>query len=117
MPTVDDLSESNYITKNDVEPPVLATIKCWKLEDVSLQTAEEKTKYVLYFEELDKGLVLNKTNGNRIARVANSADFDDWPGVKVVLYNDPDVEFGGKITGGIRVRAPKNQKQEDEIPF
>jgi hypothetical protein len=26
-----------------------------------------------------------------------------------VLYNDPNVSFGGKITGGIRVRKPKNQ--------
>jgi hypothetical protein len=26
-----------------------------------------------------------------------------------VLYHEPNVEFGGDIIGGIRVRAPRNQ--------
>jgi hypothetical protein len=39
--------------------------------------------------------------------VFNSEDTDDWTGKKIVLYNDPNVSYAGKIIGGIRVRAPK----------
>lgn len=116
-PTVDDLKSSSYLTKSDVQPPKLLTIKEWKKEDVSMENQPASMKYVLYFEEEEKGLVLNNTNGKRIARVSGSVDFDNWPGTKVVLYNDPDVEFAGKTVGGIRIRAPKDQQQEEQIPF
>ena len=118
MPTVDDLKESKYLTKGDVGNGKLLTIKEWKKEDVSMENQPASMKYVLYFDEEKKGLVLNNTNGKRIQSVAGSADFDDWAGTKVVLYNDPDVEFAGKTVGGIRIRAPKNQQQEEQdIPF
>jgi hypothetical protein len=32
-----------------------------------------------------------------------------------VVYYDPNVEFGGKLVGGLRVRAPRNQPARTPI--
>ncbi len=107
MPTVNDLGQSKYLTKNDVEPDVLVTIVSYGRVDLSQDKEPAKIRYALNFKELDKPLVLNKTNGNRIAKVTGSEDFDDWIGKQIVLFNDEMVEFGGKLVGGIRVRMPR----------
>lgn len=107
MPTVNDLKSSKFLTKQDVEPDVLVTIKSWSKMDVSMETQAEEMKFVLNFKELDKPLVLNMTNGLLIADIAGSEDFDHWVGKQIVLYNDETVMFAGKRTGGIRVRASK----------
>lgn len=124
MPTVDDLGKSNYISKNDVGKGILLTIKSYEKKDVGI--GRESIEWVFYFEEHEKGFIVKKTNGNLIAAVVGSADFDDWIGEKIVLYIDPTVDFQGKLIGGIRVRKPKNQPsndvspqppEEDDIPF
>lgn len=107
MPSVSDLKTSKYLTKHDVDPPILVTIKSYKKMNVAADGNDPDLKYVFYFNEVEKPLVLNVTNGNIIASIAGSDDFDHWLGVKIVLLNDPTISFGGKMTGGIRVRAPK----------
>ncbi len=62
----------------------------------------------MHFQEVDKPCVLNSTNGQIIASITKSEDTDNWAGHKIVLYDDPNVSFGGKLVGGIRVRAPRN---------
>ena len=37
-------------------------------------------------------------------------DFQNWIGIRIVLYRDPNIAFRGKITGGIRCRAPNPAK-------
>lgn len=34
----------------------------------------------------------------------------------MVLYDDPNVSFGGKLVGGIRVRAARNQAAPKSQP-
>lgn len=123
MPTIHDLKNSQFLTKEDVDPAVKATIKSYELMDVSMENESRKDKYVLHFEELDKPMVLNVTNGSLIAAITGSEDFDGWIGQTIVLYNDKSIMFQGKITGGIRVRAMKKQEtppakiDSDDIPF
>jgi len=69
----------------------------------------EKLRWVLYFDEAEKGLVLNSTNAQIIGQFLGSEETDTWTGKKVVLYDDPSVAFGHKLVGGIRARAPRNQ--------
>lgn len=64
-------------------------------------------RWALHFRELDKPMILNSTNGQIIAKITGSEESDDWDGKQIVLYHDPNVSFGGKLVGGIRVRAPK----------
>jgi len=102
-----DLTPSKYLKQSDVEPPKLVTIAgVEKVKFDDKGTAKEK--WAMSFRELDKPLLLNKTNINRTVKATGTDDVEDWRGKKVVLYFDPDVEFGGDIVGGIRIRAPKN---------
>jgi hypothetical protein len=74
-------------------------------------------KVILYFAESEKGMVLNSTNAQMIAKltgVENNID-TGWVGFQIVLYDDPNVSFSGKITGGIRVRAPKQGMKKIDI--
>lgn len=109
MPSVNDLKQSKFLTKADVIPPVLVTIRGYEQVNVAKDGVEPEHKWALQFDELEKPLVLNSTNGQIIAAITGSEDFDGWIGHKVVLYNDPNISFGGKLTGGIRCRAPRNQ--------
>ena len=107
MPNVNDLRNSQFLTKEDVTPDKLVTIKGYKEMDVSMDNKPTEMKYVLQLEEFEKPLVLNKTNGLLIASITGSEEFDDWIGRKVVLYNEPSISYNNKLTGGIRVRAIK----------
>ena len=73
----------------------------------------EDMQFLMWFEELDKALVLKPTNAQICQMICNGEeDTDDWVGFKVVLFNDPNVSFAGKITGGIRLRKPKAAVQQ-----
>jgi hypothetical protein len=37
----------------------------------------------------------------------HTPETDDWIGRKITLYLDRTVEFQGRVTGGIRIRAPR----------
>lgn len=105
MPTIHDLKQSAYLTQHDCEPPILVTITGW--QNVTKDLDSDVPRYAITFAETEKPLVLNSTNGQIIAAVAGDEDFANWNGVKIVLYRDPNISFGGKVTGGIRARAPK----------
>lgn len=114
-PCVNDLGKSKYLKKEDVMKPVLVTIDGYEQVELENQGKKEK-RWILTFSEDIKPLVLNKTNGSIIQSITGTGDFDGWTGVKIVLYNDPSISMGGKLTGGIRVRAPKNVASQFKGP-
>lgn len=109
MPSIHDLKKSSFLTKGDVTPAILVTIRGWEQVNVAKEGAPTDEKWALTFNEVEKPLVLNSTNGQIIASITGSENFEGWSGKQIVLYNDPNISFAGKLTGGIRVRAPKNQ--------
>lgn len=116
MPTTREMLPSKYLKKEDVGEGVLATIQSFEKVNVAVEGAEAEYKWAASFHELDKPLVLNSTNIHVMEAVFGSDNTDNWVGKQIVLYNDPNVSFAGKITGGIRVRAPK-VKQATNLPF
>jgi hypothetical protein len=124
---INQLKESNYLKKEDCDPPILVTIDHLTQKNVALEGDPPDMKYCLHFAEDIKPMILNSTNAQLIARALNSEETDEWKGKQVVLYNDPNVSFQGKLVGGIRVRPAKKNKvtgqtapateQDDEIPF
>lgn len=104
---VSQLKQSKFLTRADVGPGALVTISEIFQENVAKEGAPEELKWCIQFEELEKPMVLNSTNGQIIAQITKQEDTDYWKGAKVVLYDDPSVSFGGKLVGGIRVRAPR----------
>jgi hypothetical protein len=110
---VQEMSESRFLKKEDVGVGVLVTIKEITREDIALEGKPEDLQYLMHFEELDKPMVLKPTNAQACQMACGGAeDTDDWVGHKIVLYNDPNVSFAGKITGGIRLRKPKQAVQQ-----
>ena len=113
-----DLKQSKFLKKEDVANPVLVTISRIAQENVASEGQEPDAKCVVYFQELDKPMVLNSTNGQIIARIAGvDTNIErSWIGTRIVLFNDPNVSYGGKLVGGIRVRAPKGTVVKATVP-
>jgi hypothetical protein len=113
--STDDLSKSRYITKAESGDGVKGLIILVKKENVAKPGAPVEMGRVVYFENLEKGLVLNKERGLEIAAIAGSKYYEDWPGTWIEMYEDPTVKFGSKVKGGIRVRKPQALEQTPEL--
>jgi len=115
-----DFKNSKFLKKEDVGAGVLVTINRVTQENIAIEGAEPEHKIAIYFDELDKPLICHSTNAQLIAQVTGQSENVEtaWVGAKIVLYTDPNVSFQGKLTGGIRIRAPKNQTQQEQpLPF
>lgn len=111
MPMLNQMLESKYLKQIDVEPPKLVTIK-----NIYKQLIGEKEKWIIAFNEFTKPLASGiTTNLKTLARIFNSENSNDWIGKQVVLYWNPEVEYGGDITGGVRIRAVKDSYKQ-KIP-
>ncbi len=107
MPNVNEMLPSSYLKKEDCDPPILVTIADIKQENLAMEGKPSELKWVMFFAEHEKGIVLNSTNIQLAASICASQNTDDWIGKRIVLYSDPNVSFGGKLVGGIRIRAAK----------
>src|SRR6201986_2947216 len=120
---------SKFLRKEDFDEDRVMTIKGVRLEDMPGDQGEQK--WVLYFKEEAKGMALNVTT-IRVLEQAYGDDTDHWVGNKVMVYVDPNVSFGGKVVGGLRLGTPKKSKPapapppdegfgspdfDDDIPF
>lgn len=110
MPKVHEMMPASYLRKENCEPPILLTIHSLEQENVAPEGQQPEEKWVMYFDEQKLGLVLNSTNIQLAAQICGSQDTDEWIGKKIVAYSEPNISFGGKLVGGIRLRAPKNGK-------
>lgn len=117
---------SKFLKKEDVDPPKLVTIKALRQANVAMDDQPEEMKWTVLFKELEKPMVLNSTNIQLLTKALGTDETDEWVGKQVVVYNDPNVSFAGKITGGVRIRAPKKKPEaaaaatedfDDDIPF
>lgn len=82
-------------------------------EAVPNDKGKEEEKQVLYFAESKKGMILNKTNAKRIARLFGP-ETDDWNGKVIELYTEPVKAFGD-THNAIRVREAKIQAVANRI--
>ena len=76
-------------------------------QEVLENNGQKQKKWVLQFNELEKGLALNATNGKTLCKILGSDDMDDWINQRIMLYVKDDVEFGGEMVSAIRVRNKK----------
>lgn len=114
-------SKSDYLKKEDVgEEGVNLTIRGFKKVQVEGDNGEEEKIAMFFAEENFKPLLLNITNKNRLKIATGEETVEGVKGKTVNVYNDPYVEFGGKITGGVRIRAAVGAKPaplETDVPF
>ena len=105
---LNDAFPGKYLRQDDFEPAMAVTID--RVVEETMPDGKEKEP-VMYFRDpsrpvdVERGIVLNKTNWTIIMSIAGKDDSDEWPGTRIEVYRDPTISYGGKITGGIRVRA------------
>ncbi len=107
MPNVNDVFPSKYLKTSDLagtEPVV--TIDRVEWEPVG---RDREMKAVVYFAGKKKGIVLNKTNANKIVEISGSAMTEEWAGTKIKLYA-AEANFGGDTYDVVRVKAATNGK-------
>lgn len=127
MPRTSEMIESKYLKKEDLEGDVIVTVQKIGQANVALDDQPEQLKWMIKFKEFKKPMVLNSTNIQLLEKACDSDNTDDWIGKEVILYVDDNVSFGGKLVGGIRVKAhkvaaaPKRpggiEGLDDDIPF
>jgi hypothetical protein len=99
MPKVSEMYPSRWLAAADLEnADHVVTITDIDSEEV----AKGEAKWIVHFKELDKGLVLNKTNTRMIALLLGD-DTDDWLGRRITLFAT-QVDFQGEQFDAIRVR-------------
>lgn len=104
MPNINDAFPSNYLKASDLKGnQVVVTIDRVEFEPVG---REREMKAVVYFIGKEKGVVLNKTNANKITEIAASALTEEWHGTAIVLY-PTETEFAGERVECIRIKPVK----------
>ena len=98
------LGSGHFLKTEDLSDPVDTELLWVKEEMVTPRGKDTTTRLVAYFEGLSKRLVLNTSNCETLAEITGTDDPNAWKDVAVQLYVDPDVKYGGKKTGGIRIR-------------
>jgi hypothetical protein len=132
MVTLSEAFPSKYLKATDLEDgPAVATIKLAELEKIKGYDGKEQAKVVVYFAKKFKPLILNRTNFESIADIADSGETEEWGGTKIELFTIP-VTFNGKTADSVRVRKPGAEQKpkkvaapvaeskpdyDDEIPF
>jgi len=109
--TMGQAFQSNYVAKDDC--PIIATIQSVGFAMVSGEDDGKERKVVIHSEQFPalsdgqhKALIVNKTNWMAMED-AYGQDSDGWIGKQIEVYNDPSIMYGGKRTGGVRVRVPQ----------
>ena len=130
MANINQMIESKYLKQADLDGEVDVTIVKVGQMNVAREDEQPEMKWAMKFQEFKKPMILNSTNLQLLAKACGSEESDDWIGKKVIIYADPNVSFGGKLVGGLRVKLPVTKRQapavktggtfdqmDDDIPF
>ena len=108
----DEVFPSKYLKAEEAtfaNGDVTVTIKDVVKEEMQGGKGSDKAKEekpVMYFKELSKGLVMNKTNWGVCEALLGSDDSDDWQGERVILTVIETVAYGEAVKG-IRIKDQK----------
>ena len=105
-------TDSKYLTKEDVgENGLDLTIAGFKRVVVGEGENADERAIMGFTGEGIKPMVLNKTNMRRLKVILKAETTEECKGKVVNVFNDPLIEFGGKIVGGIRIRQAQGKTE------
>ena len=114
----DGMIESKYMKKDDVETPRTLTVGGFTRENVAQKGEPDEHKWLMHFRETDaKPMVLNPTNVQLLKLALGVGSPGKAIGKRVTVFNDPTVSFGGKLTGGVRIRSAAQSEGNDFDDF
>jgi hypothetical protein len=108
----DGMLTSKYLKKEDFPDPRVMTIERFTSDNVAREDEPPETKWILHFVGEEKPMVLNSTN-IQILKMAYGSPGGSI-GKQVQVYTDPNVSFGGKLVGGLRLRGPSKKPPSDQ---
>lgn len=115
MGNIQDAFPSKYLKASDLQQrEIVATIDRVDYESVG-QGAKQERKPVLYFMNKEKGLVLNKTNANKITELLSTGITEEWHGRQIRLY-PTETQFAGETVDCIRIKAAVLAKRNGTRP-
>lgn len=95
---------SHYLKASDLQGRTVRVV----MDRVEIEKLGDDMKPILYFKGKDKGMVLNKTNANKIAEMFGD-NTDEWEGGEIILY-EAQVAFQNNTVPGLRVRLAPVKK-------
>ena len=102
---VNDMFPKKYASGLDLQGrAVNVTIAGISKEHMHPPGAGTVEKFVLYFMETSRGVVLTKTLATQIAEATGCLDTDQWTGKRVTLYPE-EIKVAGTVRVVIRARA------------
>jgi len=107
-----DAFPSKYLKAQDVldnDGELDLTIRDAVEEILKDKQGKDESKVIVYFNEEEKGLVLNLTNWNAIETITGKDDSDDWVGEKITLETQMISAFG-ETKPAIRVKLARPKK-------
>src|SRR5262245_32479370 len=88
MKSYKSYSDAQYLRKEDISFPQVVTVEDAREEKVAAPGSKPKLKVVVYFRELEKGMVSNQAHGDTFYELTGSDDPEKWIGTQVELYVD-----------------------------
>ena len=112
FPTSSDIKDSKFLRKEDVsDSGNVCVIAGFEQVNVAMEDQPAEMKWTMRLDGVNiagaplKPLVLNNTNWG-ICERAFGPDSKQWVGRRIKVFHDPNVSFGGKLVGGVRIRTP-----------
>jgi len=98
------------------EKDLVVTIIRTEKQQVTSSNGKAEECLVVYFQETDKPMILNRTNARTIEKLAATPFIEDWPGTRLQLYVARDVKAFNTTTDALRIRDfhPKLQGLDTE---
>lgn len=103
--------DSPYLSSADIVEPTALTIDFVRVEvDHTKKTKDLFNTAHFVEKELRPGeklkpMILNATNSKTMKNLTGSAYIDDWNGVRITVYVDPNVKFGRESVEGLRISS------------
>jgi hypothetical protein len=104
MPDYSVLYPGRFLKKEALAAPKVIRIDAIAVTQLEGERGVENKVVMKYSAADGKGeIVLCKTNAELIAQTLNERDYEKWVGHYVTIYNNPNVDLGGRKVGGIRI--------------
>jgi hypothetical protein len=112
MDNLDDLTfaqlsptTSKYLKQDDVgENGLILTVKGFTRDNMDKDDGSHEEKTVLHFVENVNPMVLGPTNAELLRDATGATIAREAKGKQIVVFADRTVMFGGKRTGGLRIK-------------
>jgi hypothetical protein len=102
--------QSQYLTKEDCgDAGMIVTVAGLAMADLENDGKTDR-RTILKFHGECKPMVLNQTNKELLKIATGETTAGGVKGKQIIVFNDPTIMFGGKVTGGIRIKSVPQQQ-------